>query len=152
MKIKAISVCSLGLALTMSFPAIGMNERSKTDHNGQNVGESHVAGFIARINSADGTTRTVKVQGVGCSAAICSKVFIRGRVDNQSETKVWLDSITAIKNVSKNAALFVLKDGTQQWLSFIPDFRVLYIALPKGGVEKLDLGTILSLDIFPSSK
>ncbi len=93
-----------------------------------------------------GTTRTAEVQGVGCSAAMCSRVFINAKEDSHSTAKIWLDSIAAIKGVSKDAALFVLKDGTERLLAFIPDFRVLYIARPNGDSEKLTPGLIVILN------
>jgi hypothetical protein len=73
-------------------------------------------------------------------------------VDSHSTATVWFDRISTIKDVTENAALFVMKDGTERRVAFIPDFRVLYIANPNGGTEKLDLRTIQSLEMLPPAK
>ena len=154
MRIKEISVSHLCLVLAMSvtFVATGSSEPLKTDHDERRVPETHAAGFRARVTLPNGAIRTIDLQGVGCSAAMCSRVFIRAKADSHLSTRVWLDSIAAIKGVSADGALFVMRDGTERQLSFIPDFRVLYIAAPNAGAEKLDLGTIKSLDFLPSAK
>ena len=150
MKINTRRVSCLCLVLTMSiaFAATGISDPLKTDRNARQKLETHAPGFIARITFPNGTTRNVDVQGVGCSAAMCSRVFITAKDDSHSTARIWLDSLAAIKGVSENAALFVMKDGTERRLGFSPDFRVLYIAKPNGDAEKLDLGTIKSLEIL----
>ena len=45
--------------------------------------------------------------------------------------QTWLDSIASIKDATANDALFVMKDGTEQRLAFVTDFRVLYVSNPK---------------------
>ena len=114
--------------------------------------ENKPPAFTAKITMANGITRTAYLQGVGCSAALCSKVFIQGKVDNHSTAKIPFDSISKIEQVTENAAQFVMNDGTKRHVEFIPDFRILYLANPHGGAEKLDLRTIKSLEILHPAK
>ncbi len=109
--------------------------------------DNHLPGFTARIAFPNGAIRTAEIQGVGCSATICSRVFINAKESSPLPVKIWLDSIAAIKDVREDAALFVMKDGTERRVTLIPDFRVLYIERPGHPAEKLDLGRIRSLEI-----
>lgn len=49
-------------------------------------------------------------------------------------------------------ALFVLNDGTERRLSLMSDFRVLYLANPLGGREKLDLARVKSVEFLAPPK
>ena len=106
----------------------------------------HLSGLMARVTLPDGSSRTVKLEGVGCSRSICSRVVIKGYGEGGSQVQKWLDSIETIKDTTEGDAFFVLKDGTQQRLSLVHDFRVLYIANRSGGTEKLDLAKVKSLE------
>jgi len=94
----------------------------------------------------------VTIDGFGCSAALCSKVFIQAKATGKPAIKLWIDGIAAITNIAPDSALFVMKDGTQQRLSFVPDFRVLYIRDRNARQEKLDLSKIRSLQMLPEAK
>lgn len=144
MKNNALRVHWLGLVVVMSI-AFLTTVPFRADENKPTA-------FTARITMANGTTRTAYLQGVGCSAAICSRVFIQGKVDNHSTATFRFDTIFAIEEVTENAAVFVMNDGTKRHVAFIPDFRILYFANPHGGVEKLDLRTIKSLEILHPAK
>jgi hypothetical protein len=48
--------------------------------------------------------------------------------------------------------VFVMKDGTQQRLSLITDFRVLYLQERNAGPQRLDLSKIQSLQMVESAK
>jgi hypothetical protein len=65
---------------------------------------------------------------------------------------LWLDSIAAIKDTNENNALLVMKNGTEQRMSLVTDFRVLYLANRSRSSEKLDLAEIKSLEFLPSTK
>ena len=153
MKIKACSVHWLWIVTTLvCFTAAGRGEPVNTNGKARQQQEIHTPGFVARITLHNGTTRTANVQGVGCSATMCSRVFIAAKEDSPVITRIWLDSIASIKSVRKDAALFVMKDGSERRITYIPDFRVLYISKPNGQTERLDLGTIDSLEILPPAK
>src|SRR5262249_37153959 len=113
---------------------------------------SHPSSVTAEVAFPDGTTRSVTLAGVGCTVSMCSKTVIRGRGKDFSLTTIPLDALARVTDVTKEGALFVMKNGTQQRLSFIPDFRILYFQNEKPGAEKLDLSRIRSLEMQPSAK
>jgi hypothetical protein len=110
--------------------------------------EGHRSGLTARVTAADGTSRTIKLEGVGCTESMCSRVFIRSKSETEAPLRTWLDSVASVKDTSENDALFVMRDGTERRLSFVPDFRVLYVSNPSGRAEKLDLAKIRSLEFL----
>jgi hypothetical protein len=103
---------------------------------------------MAKITLPDGATRMVKLEGVGCAVSICSRTVIKGKTEGDSLVRTWLDSLAAIKDTTVDAAVFVMKDGTEQRRSLVTDFRVLYLANRLGETEKLDLAKIKSIEFF----
>jgi hypothetical protein len=143
MKMRRLRVIWLCLALIMASGISAMaTDKPLTGRSA----------FLARIVLPSGETKTVELQGVGCSESICSRVFIRAKQDSHTTAQVFLDSIAAIKNLNQDAAVFVMKDGSERRLGFIRDFRVLYVTTPNGGKERLDLGIIKSLEIMAPAK
>jgi hypothetical protein len=114
--------------------------------------QEHRPGLMARVISADGTNQTVMLNGVGCSASICSRVVIRGKSESGVPLRTRLDSIASIKETTEKDALFVMKDGTEKRLAFVADFRVLYLSNRSGGEEKVDLTRIQSLEFVDPGK
>ena len=119
---------------------------------GPRPGEGHLAGLTARITLLDGTTKTAKLEGLGCTTSICSRVLIKGKESSGSEVKVWLDGISQIRDTSPTGASLIMKDGTQHRLSLLTDFRVLYLSGFFQRPEKLDLASVKSLEFLPSTK
>lgn len=116
------------------------------------LGPAHAAGLTAKITLPDGATRVARLEGVGCSAAICSRVSIKGLSHGDSVIEKRLQAIGAIKDTNADHALFVFKDGSTARLSLLKDFRVLYLAKPSGGTEKLDLAHVKSVEILGASQ
>jgi hypothetical protein len=114
--------------------------------------EGHRSGLTARLTSADGTNRSITLEGVGCTESMCSRVFIRSKSANGTPLQVWLDSVASIKDPTDRDALFVMKDGTEQRLAFVTDFRVLYVSNRVGITEKLDLAKIRSLQFLAPAR
>ena len=114
--------------------------------------EGHRSGLSARVVSADGSSRTIKIEGVGCTESMCSRVFIRNTGKSGAPLRTWFDSIASIKDATANDALFVMRDGTERRLTFVPDFRVLYVSDPSGLTEKLDFAKIHSLEFLNNAK
>lgn len=110
----------------------------------------HASGLMAKLTLPDGTTRTARLEGVGCPVAICSRVAIKGKAKGDSLVRARFDTIAAIKDTTANDVLFVKKDGTEQRLSLLYDFRVLYFANGHGDTEKLDLSKVKSLEFLES--
>jgi len=114
--------------------------------------EEHRSGMMARVVSADGTSRTVRLEGWGCTESMCSRVFIRSKRENGVPLRTWFDSIASIKDATAADALFVMKDGTERRLAFVSDFRVFYVSNRIGLTEKLDLAKIRSLEFLDPGK
>jgi len=111
----------------------------------------HASSLTAKITLLNGASRTVALEGVGCTASICSRVAVDSRKPGDPViTKTWLDSIATIKDVTKDDALFVFRDRTQRRLAVIPLNRVLYIKSQSGRDEKINLATIKSLEFISS--
>ena len=136
-------------ALLLVTVAFAMKEAGEADAPGR---QAHLSGLTARITRPDGTVQMAKLEGLGCSQSICSRVAIKGKASNNSLTSVWLDSIAAIKDTTENGALLVMKDGTGQRISLVTDFRVLYLANQSRSPEKLDLTKIKSLEFLPPTE
>jgi hypothetical protein len=136
-------------ALLLVPMAFAMKEAGAADAPGR---RDHLSGLAARITLPDGTVQMAKLEGLGCSQSICSRVAIKGKASNNSLASFWLDSITAIKDTTERGALLVMKDGTRQRISLITDFRVLYLADQSRSPMKLDLTKIKSLEFLPPTE
>lgn len=113
------------------------------------VGEEreHRSSLTAKLTLLSGATRAVTLEGVGCSSSMCSRVSVNGTFARESVvSRTWLDSIAMIRDVTRDDALFVFKDGSERRLSVVPLNRVLYLRNQWGGREKLDLTRVKSLE------
>jgi hypothetical protein len=135
---------SLGIALLLpvTFEMRGAREVSEER-------QGHLSGMTVRITMTDGTSRMTRLEGVGCSASICSRTVLKSKAGNESLVKMWLDTIAAIRDTTDSDALFFMKDGTARRLSLVKDFRVMYLGTRLGGTEKLDLAKVKSVE-FPA--
>ena len=140
MKTLGIGCVVVGL-LIPAFKSGGASLPSKA--------EGHRSGLTAKVISADGASRTIRLEGVGCSESMCSRVFIRSKSASGAPLQTWLDSIARITDITGNEAMVVMKDGTERRLGLIPDFRVLYVSNSNGRAERLDLSKIKSLELVP---
>ena len=154
MKIKKprAVIVSVALFISLTFAMDGISGTLKTSQPNQQPAETHASGLMARVILPDGANRTVTLDGFGCSAAICSRVFVQAKANKGSTATIWIDGLAAIRDITQDSALFVMKDGTQERLSLITDFRVLYTAGVNAKRQKLDLSKIQSLEILTSSK
>ena|SRR5215813_605843 len=151
LKLRTVVVC-LVLILSLTFAMDVISDTLKHGRPKPQSVERHTSGLIARVTLPDGTYRTVTLDGFGCSAAICSRVFVEGRTDDGSAARIWIDGLSATRDITANSAVFVMKDGTQQRLSLITDFRVLYLQEGSTKPQKLDLSKIQSLHMVESAK
>ena len=142
---KILRICCVAMALSIpAFTSGGASLPSQV--------EGHRSGMMAKVVSSDGTTRTVRLEGWGCTESMCSRVFIRSKGENGAPLRTWFDSIASIKDATAADALFVMKDGTERRLPFVPDYRVLYVSNRIGLTEKLDLAKIQSIEFLHSGK
>lgn len=134
-------------AILLSCGTLAMKSAPAPDREGA---QGHLSGFEVKITLPDGSTRLAKLDGLGCTSSICSRVAIKGKVNLDSPAKFWLDGVAAIKDVTQSDALVVMKDGAEQRMRLITDFRVLYLGNRSSRTEKLDLTGIKSLEFLPS--
>jgi len=134
-----------GLLAIASFNS-GANGSSPDISLDQVSANHHLSGLMARITMRDGTTRTVKLEGVGCTQSICSRTAIKAKSESDSVVKTWFDGLAAIQETTSRDALFVMKDGTSKRMSLLTDFRVLYLANRLAGPERLDLAAVKSVE------
>jgi hypothetical protein len=145
---KTIWVRVIFLAVVLLSPFTFEVRGSKESRKGE---QGHLSGLTAKITMRDGTIRIARIQGLGHTASLCSRTLIRGKTDRESAVTAWLDSISAIRETTSTGALFVLHDGSQRRLSFVPNFRILYLDTLLGIGEKLDLSSVQSLEFSPAS-
>jgi len=142
-----ISLCVLAIA----FLATGANGLSPTIPADQLSSNHHRSRLMAKLTMPDGATRTVQLEGVGCTQSICSRTAISARSDSDSLVRTWFDNLAAIKDTTPRDALFVMNNGTSRRMSLLTDFRVLYLASRLGGPEKLDLGAVKSVEFVTAA-
>jgi hypothetical protein len=130
-------------ALLLIPGAFAMKEESTIDPQGR---QGHLSGLRARITLPDGAIRMATIEGLGCSASICSRVSIKGKAGGDSLVSYWLDGIASIRDTTEKDALLVMKDGAEHRVSLVTDFRVLYLGNSFRNSEKLDLAKIKSLE------
>jgi hypothetical protein len=106
------------------------------------AGGSPSPALTAKIVLRNGRTQIARLDGIGCPAAICSRVAMKAKSADGSLVTTRLDRIAAIQGTNAGPILFALKDGRQQRLSPVRDFRVLYLAKGDGGTEKVDLAQV----------
>ena len=135
---KRMTYALVGLIAMIGSPWVGPGEAS---------GGS--ARLVVRMTLTNGGSRTVTLEGVGCSETICSRVAVLSRPQGDSRmTKTSLDTIASIKEITADDALFVMKDGTAQRVSVVRDNRFLYVADENGAGGKIDLAGITSLEFL----
>ena len=151
LKLRTV-VVSLVLMLSLTFAIDAKSDTLKHGAPQPQSAEHHALGLMARVTLPDGTHRTVTLDGFGCSAAICSRVFIEARSNDESVVRMWIDTLSGVRDIWPDSALFVMKDGTQRRLSLITDFRVLYVNQGSTRTQKLDLSKIQSLEMLSLAK
>ena len=114
----------------------------------QQAASGHLTGLMAKITMRDGTTRAVKLEGVGCLQSICSRTAIKAKAKADLLVRTWFDSLVAINDITASDALFVLKDGTSRRMSLVNDFRVLYVASWLGGTDRFDLSRVKAVEFL----
>lgn len=106
------------------------------------------ASLEVKISFRDGAIRTARLQGVGCTQSICSRIVIKGEDSSHRLVSSSFDSLASIRAASDGGALFVLNDRTERRLSLVKDFRVLYLETQSGATEKLDLTSVKSVEFL----
>ena len=141
------------IAMILMLPAFNRGGSAKEPE--RDNAQGHRSGMTARLTSADGSSRMVKLEGVGCNESMCSRVFLRSTGEQGQPLRTWFDSVASIRTTTQNAsqkdALLVMRDGTERRINFVAAFRVLYISGLRGP-EKLDLASVRSLEFVDAGK
>jgi hypothetical protein len=105
---------------------------------------------LVRLGLKDGSSTVVRLDGVGCDESICSRVAVGSRaVGNALINHTRFDTMAAIREISNDSAVFVLKDGSTHRVSVIPDNRVLYVIALDGHTQKIGLRQVKSIQFNP---
>jgi hypothetical protein len=108
------------------------------------------AARLVRLDLRDGSSKVVRLDGVGCDVSICSRVAVNSRtVGNVVVNRTRFDTIAAIREISDDSAVFVSKDGSTRRVSVIPDNRVLYVIASDGHTQKIGLRQVKSIQFNP---
>ena len=114
--------------------------------------QTRLPGLFAKVTLLNGTSRTVALDGVGCSASMCSKVVFKAKGEDGKLVGTPLDSIASITGATKGMTVLALKDGTERHVSLVPDFRVLYVADRSGTKERIDLATTRFVEFLTTER
>jgi hypothetical protein len=109
--------------------------------------EGHQSSLRANVTMADGTTRVIRLEGVGCTVSVCSRV----RAKETKAGSLWLDEIASLREISQNEdgsvqAVAIFKDGSRRATSIIDGNRILYVDGRSGRIERLDLSRLTQID------
>jgi hypothetical protein len=115
-----------------------------------NAGEP--AGSLSiRIVPRNGPVHIETLDGIGCTEAICSRVFVRTLVvDNEGAAvqNVRFDTVAAIELLGGGDALIRFIDGGFQRVLVASDNRVLYLLDEAGHTKKVDLGGLAAIEFL----
>jgi hypothetical protein len=119
----------------------GLASRDLHDYDG------HQSSLPATLIMADGSSRAVILQGVGCSLGMCSRVWVK----DMNAGGVWLDGLASVRTISCNQrgpveVIFTFRDGTERQSSIIEGNRFLYMKDTSGLIKKLDLARLAEID------
>ncbi len=142
------SCIAAGLLVPIAAAVNGAGTPSRIANGSQDSKQEHSSGLMAKITLPDGSARSVRLEGVGCSASICSRIAIQAKTERNSLVLTPFGVIAAIKDTTDHDALFVLKDGTRRRMSLLTDFRVLYLTNGSQPAEKLDLAKVKSIEFL----
>src|SRR5581483_4520648 len=95
-RVSSIAAC---LFAVIPFTNGAMGASSPKDVFGQSI-QGHVSSLVARLTMHDGATRTVRLEGVGCSQSICSRTAIKAKTASDTLVRTWFDSLAAIKDTT----------------------------------------------------
>lgn len=135
----------MAIAFLVSLP---LAQRGATTH--APIADGHASEILTKISFRDGITRTVRLEGVGCTSSMCSRTAIKGQTKEKGIVSIWLDTIAAIRDTTDANALFIMRDETRQRFGLLKDFRVLYLASSSGVPEKVDLSRIKTVEFVSS--
>jgi len=113
--------------------------------------ETRTADLMIRITPLNGPSRVETLDGLGCSEAICSRVFVRTFVEDEGRTvtrDIPLDTVAAMESLGGGHARVRFINGTSQRLMVPVGWRVLYLLDDVGRPQKVDLSELHSIEFL----
>ena len=108
---------------------------------------------VVKLTLRNGTTQTITLDGVGCSARLCSRIAVAAKAtDDPRINSIPLDTIAAVTDIRGDGALFVFKDGTKRRLSVIHDNEVFYTSKRGGPGAKINLVQVQAVEFIGSAR
>lgn len=107
---------------------------------------------MIRIIPRHGPARIETLDGIGCSEAICSRVFVRTLASKERGTSarnIRFDAVAAIEMLGGGDARVRFIDGTIRRVLVAADNRVLYLVDEAGRATRLDLSDVVSIEFLP---
>jgi hypothetical protein len=144
--VKGAFVVIVAAAMLHAVPAT-----STTRPAGAHSPDRPSPSMMVRLTQADGSSRTVALEGVGCSESICSRVVVISRAEGDAGAiSTPLDTVAVITNIRDDKAQFVFRDGTMKRLSVVPWNRVFYVH-GGAGSETIDLAQLSLVEFLPEA-
>src|SRR5262245_5614859 len=112
---------------------------------------THPAGHVIRIVPKNGLPYIESFDGIGCSQALCSRVFVRVWVDDDEGTaiqRIPFDTVARIDMLEGGDARIRSIDGTAQRVIVAADNRVLYLIDQTGRAKTLDINKVVSIEFL----
>jgi hypothetical protein len=109
------------------------------------------AATMIRVVPRTGSPYVRALDGIGCSQAICSRVFVRALVADDEGTavqRIRFDTVAAIEMLGGGDARVRFNDGTSRRVLVAADNRVLYLIDDAGRTKRLDLGNVVSIEFL----
>ena len=117
------------------------------------AGSSSRTSHVVRMTLLNGASYTTTLEGVGCSATLCSRIAVTTTATGGSHlNRIPLDTVAGVTDVTSDGALFVFKDGTKRRLSVVHDNQVLYLSNAGGGAAKINLAGVQSIEFLGSER
>jgi hypothetical protein len=141
----------IGLLLTAIVLAAPVSASKWAESVLASAGETRAPGSMIRVISRHGAARVETLDGVGCSEAICSRVFVRALVEAEEGTTVQnirLDTVAAIEILGAGEARVRFIDGIVERVLVASDNRVLYLVDQAGRHKKVDLSDVASIEFL----
>ena len=113
--------------------------------------ETRIADLTIRLTPLNGPSRVETLNGLGCSEAICSRVFVRTLVEDEGRTvtrDIPLDTVAAIESRGGGHARVRFINGTVQRLVVPIGWRVLYLLEDAGRTKRVDLSELHSIEFL----
>jgi len=133
--LKGALVLLIAAGLLAAAPAVSLSQApTAATQAGRSTSRT------VRLTRLDGSTRILRLDGVGCPTSICSTVAIESHTEGGTSATN-LDTISVINGLQGGQVHVEFRDGTARRLSVASWNRVLYVE-GDAGSEKIELSEL----------